>query len=153
KHLAVWAHAYEEDLPALKDFKEQRRKEGKQVPWQVRLRNDPNADPVDGFIDLIGNVVDPTQHTVLIQGTVLNPNLGTKDNPNYRFTAGQYIKATVELPAASGEVSIPIGALVEDGKDSIVFVVDAKDNRFTMRRVAVTRRGLTEAQVRSELTK
>lgn len=152
KHLAVWAHAYEEDLPGLKDFKEQCRKEGKLVPWKVRLRNEPNADPVDGFIDLIGNVVDPTQHTVLIQGTVQNPNLGTKENPNYRFTAGQYIKATVELPAAKGEVSIPISALVEDGKDSIVFVVDAKANRFTMRRVAVTRRGLTEAQVRSVLS-
>jgi cobalt-zinc-cadmium efflux system membrane fusion protein len=151
KHLAVWAHAYEEDLPALKDHKEQRRKEGKLVAWKVRLRNEPNADPVDGFIDLIGNVVDPTQHTVLIQGTVQNPNLGTKENPNYRLTAGQYIKATVELPAAKGEVSIPISALVEDGKDSVVFVLDAKANRFTMRRVAVTRRGLTEAQVRSEL--
>jgi cobalt-zinc-cadmium efflux system membrane fusion protein len=143
KHLAVWAHAYEEDLPALKDYQQQLRKQGKLVPWKVRLRNEPNAAPVDGFIDLIGKVVDPTQHTVLIQGTVQN-----KDD---RLTAGQYIKATVELPPAQGEVSIPISALIEDGKDSVVFVVDAKANRFTMRRVAVTRRGLTEAQVRSEL--
>jgi cobalt-zinc-cadmium efflux system membrane fusion protein len=143
KHLAVFAQAYEEDLPALKEYQQQLRKQGKLVSWKVRLRNEPNAAPVPGVIDLIGKVIDPTQHTALIQGLV--------DNKDDRLTAGQYIKATVELPPAEGEVSIPIGALVEDGKDSIVFIVDAKANRFTMRRVAVTRRGLTEAQVRCEL--
>jgi cobalt-zinc-cadmium efflux system membrane fusion protein len=146
KKLAVWVHAYEEDVPALQRLREERheRNEGP-IPWKVRLRTDTDQEEVKtGYITNIGQLVDPTQHTVIIMGEV--------DNPKGQLKAGQWIKATVELPATPGEVSIPISALVEDGKDSVVFVQPSpKENRFVMRRVAVTRRGLKEAQVRSAL--
>jgi cobalt-zinc-cadmium efflux system membrane fusion protein len=90
----------------------------------------------------IGQIVDPTQHTALVMGTI--------PNPAGELRAGQFIKATVLLPPAGDAVSIPIGALVEDGKESIVFVQpDPKENRFVMRHVSVTRRGLDEAEVRA----
>jgi cobalt-zinc-cadmium efflux system membrane fusion protein len=146
KKLAVWTHAYEEDVPALQRLDEQRREKGLgAIPWTIRLRKDTDQEEeVPGTITNIGRIVDPTQHTVIIMGEV--------DNPKGQLKAGQWIKATVELPPPPGEVSIPIGALVEDGKDSVVFVqTDPKENRFAMKRVAVTRRGLHEAQVRSEL--
>jgi cobalt-zinc-cadmium efflux system membrane fusion protein len=146
KKLAVWAHAYEEDVPALQRLREQRQDAGLgPIPWRIRLRSDSDQeDEVDGTITNVGQVVDPTQRTVIIMGEV--------NNPKGRLKAGQWISATIELPPPSGEVSVPIGALVEDGRDSIVFVQpNPKENRFVMRRVAVTRRGLHDAQVRSDL--
>lgn len=146
--LAVWAHAYEEDLPALQDYEQKLKEQGKQVPWSVRLKANPNAPPVDGHIQQIKYIVDPAQHTVLVEGVV--------PNSDGRLRAGQSISATVELPAAEGEVAIPIGALVEDGKDSIAFVLLNPDAgpkeplRYQMRRLVVTRRGHDFAQVRSE---
>jgi cobalt-zinc-cadmium efflux system membrane fusion protein len=136
-HLAVYANLYEEDLPALQAF--ERSLKGKAIPWKVRLRNDTGFKPVDGKITRIGLIVDPVQHTVIVEGTV--------DNKDYRFRAGENITAAVTLPPPEGEVSIPIGALVEDGKESIVFKVTG-DNQYTMVPVHVTRRGLDEAQIK-----
>jgi cobalt-zinc-cadmium efflux system membrane fusion protein len=50
-------------------------------------------------------------------------------------------------------VEVPISALVEDGKDSIVFVQpDPNEPVYTMRRVEVTNRFDQMAYVRSTLT-
>ena len=136
-HLTVWANLYEEDLPELQAFEKSLK--GKAIPWKVRLRHDAGAAPVDGKVTRIGLIVDPVQHTVIVEGTV--------DNKDFRLRAGENITAAVTLPAPEGEVSIAIGALVEDGKESIVFKVTG-DNQFTMVRVHVTRRGLDEAQIK-----
>ena len=64
--LSVWAYVYENHLPALLKLPQP-------IPWSVRLKSDPDAPPVSGRIDLIGNLVDPTQHTVLVRGSVENP--------------------------------------------------------------------------------
>jgi cobalt-zinc-cadmium efflux system membrane fusion protein len=145
-HLAVFAHAYEEDLQPLQDYEALLKKNGKQVPWTVRLKAQRDSKGLEGRITQIGMVVDPAMHTVLIMGMV--------PNPDGRMRAGQFITATVALPAADDEVAIPIGALVEDGRESIVFVRVNQDEppRYQIRRVVVTRRGQEFAQVRSELT-
>ncbi len=65
--------------------------------------------------------------------------------------AGQFVTATVELLPPKNVVEVPMSALVEDGKDSIVFVQpDAKEPIYTMRRVQVTSRFEHTAYVRSE---
>jgi cobalt-zinc-cadmium efflux system membrane fusion protein len=138
-HLAVWVHAYEEDLPALQAYEKQKQEQGQAVPWKISLRDDAGFTPVQGKMTRIGLVVDPVQHTVIVDGTV--------DNKDHRLRIGEKVVATVALPPAKGEVSIPIGALVEDGKESIVFVATSQ-GQFTMKRVHVTRRGLEEAQVK-----
>jgi cobalt-zinc-cadmium efflux system membrane fusion protein len=86
-----------------------------------------------GMIDEIGYVIDPNQHTAVIKGYV--------ENPGRRIRAGQYVTATVAIPAQGGVVEIPTRALVDDGRQSLVFVQpEAVRHRFTLRRVEVTHR-------------
>jgi cobalt-zinc-cadmium efflux system membrane fusion protein len=151
-HLAVWAHVYEEDLPALTALAAAQFP--RPLPWTIRLKADPHADPLPGTIDKIGDLIDPTQHTALVTGVVANPD--------GRLRAGQFITATIELPAAPDEVVIPTSALLEDGRESLVFVQDdpgtldqaqlRKDyTYYTLRRVAVVRRSYDVVYVRSHL--
>jgi cobalt-zinc-cadmium efflux system membrane fusion protein len=136
--LTVWANAYEEDLPALKKLKQP-------IPWTIHLKGDPEAKPVPGKVQEIGRVIDPTQHTALVMGWV--------DNPEGSLRAGQFISATVEIPPPENVVSVPTSALVEDGRDSIVFVQpDAGKRIYVMRRVAVTNRFSDVVYVKSVLT-
>src|SRR5262249_60086257 len=139
-HLAVWAHAYEEDLPALQAYEKQLQEQGKALPWKIRLRDNAGFVPVEGTVTRIGLVVDPVQHSIIVEGTV--------DNRNHHLRAGENITATIALPPAAGEVSISIGALVEDGKESVVFV-QTSQGQFSMKRVHVTRRSLDEAQIKA----
>jgi cobalt-zinc-cadmium efflux system membrane fusion protein len=78
-------------------------------------------------------VIDPNQHTAIIKGYV--------ENPGRRIRAGQYVTATVAIPPPDGVVEIPTKALVDDGRQAVVFVQpDPGRHRFTMRRVDVTHR-------------
>jgi cobalt-zinc-cadmium efflux system membrane fusion protein len=53
----------------------------------------------------------------------------------------QFITATITLPPQPGEVEVPTDALLEDGRDSVVFVQpDPTLSRFARRPVEVTRR-------------
>ena len=135
--LSVWAYVYENHLPALLKLPQP-------IPWTVRLKSDPDAPPVSGRIDLIGNIVDPTQHTVLVRGSV--------ENRGERLRAGQFITATIQLPPPDGETVIPIGALVEDGLESVVFVQPRPDEpRYSLRRVKVVRRTEDQAYLSARL--
>jgi cobalt-zinc-cadmium efflux system membrane fusion protein len=63
------------------------------------------------------------------------------------------VTATVKLLPPANVVEVPISAVVEDGKDSIVFVEtdpNPKESVYTMRRVQVTNRFDHTAYVRSE---
>jgi cobalt-zinc-cadmium efflux system membrane fusion protein len=125
--LSVYAYAYEEDLPALLALKPQQRR------WQIRLENEPRAKPLSGTIDVIGYSIDPTQHTAVIMGQV--------DNPEERLRAVQSITASITLPPNPNEVVIPTTALVEDGRESVVFVQpDPTKLEYRQERVTVTRR-------------
>jgi cobalt-zinc-cadmium efflux system membrane fusion protein len=54
---------------------------------------------------------------------------------------GQYCTATVNIPPPDDVVEIPVDALYDDGKQSVVFIQpDAAKLQFTMRRVQVTHR-------------
>jgi cobalt-zinc-cadmium efflux system membrane fusion protein len=71
-------------------------------------------------------------------------------NPDGVLRAGQFVTATVQLLPPSDVVEVPIGAVVEDGSDSIVFVqADPTKPVYTMRRVQVTNRFDRTAYVRS----
>jgi cobalt-zinc-cadmium efflux system membrane fusion protein len=106
--LAVYANAYEEDLPALQALKPEQRR------WQIRLQSDPKAKPLSSTIETIGYSIDPNQHTAVLMGEV--------DNRDERLKIGEFITADVELPPEPNEVVIPATALVEDGRESVVFV-------------------------------
>jgi cobalt-zinc-cadmium efflux system membrane fusion protein len=124
--LAVYAHVYEDDLPALQALP-------RPLRWTVKLKGDPRAKPLSGTIERISDILDTNQHTALVVGLV--------DNPGGHLKAGQFITAIVEIPPAPDELVIPTSALDEDGEESIVFVqADAKLPQYSLRRVSVSRR-------------
>jgi cobalt-zinc-cadmium efflux system membrane fusion protein len=137
--LAVWADAYEEDLAPLLDLPPGNR------TWTVHLESDPHARPLQGRIDYIGPIVDPTQHTALVTGRV--------ENPEGRLRAGQFVTVIVDLPPPPDEVVIPATALIEDGRTSVVFVQpDPGRAEYALRHVAVGRRLPEAVMVGSQLT-
>ena len=71
--------------------------------------------------------------------------------PDSVLRGGQTVSATVRIPPPPGVVEIPIDALVDDGKQSLVFVqaADAAKPQYTMRRVQVTHRFDQRVFVRS----
>jgi cobalt-zinc-cadmium efflux system membrane fusion protein len=134
--LIVLAAVPEDDLPALQDLKNRTQN---QMVWTVHT---VGTKPMAGFIDDIGYLIDPNQHTAVVRGHI--------PNANGLLRAGQFVTATVGLLPPQNVVEVPIGALVEDGKDSIVFVQDEADKPvFTMRRVEVTNRFEKTVYVRS----
>ncbi|MFO0928370.1 MAG: efflux RND transporter periplasmic adaptor subunit [Gemmataceae bacterium] len=143
RHLAVYAHVYEEDLRSLQRLKGAHGPAP--VPWRVYLASDPRRTPLasDGILRL-GLVVDPNQHTDLVMGRV--------GNADGRLRVGQFVTAEVDMPAPPDVVSVPTAALDEDGETSWVIVQDAPAvPRFAARRVRVMQRFLDFAYVRSQL--
>src|SRR5262249_40922046 len=127
--LAVYAHAYEEDLRALEGL--QRQMGPRLIPWTAPLTAAPDGKPLetDG-IERIGYIVDPNQHTNLVMGLV--------DNTDGQLRVGQFVTASVRLPAPEGVVSVPADAVIEDGSGSIVFVQpDPARLRFALQRLAL----------------
>ena len=125
--LLVKAHCPEDQLPALEALDPNHRK------WTVQTVGAASPAGLSGTIDEISYIIDPNQHTAVIKGYV--------ENPGKHIRAGQYVTATVNIPPPDGVVEIPTNALVDDGKQSLVFVQpDAAKYQFTMRRVHVTHR-------------
>lgn len=143
RKLGVLVHAYEEDLRELQGLL---RQQPHGYPWQVRAGADLSRQVLTSEgMQQIGLVVDPTQHT--------DPIMGLVDNSDGKLRVGQFVTATVDLPAPTNVVSLPASAVVEDGADSIVFVqADPSKPRYEMRRVVVAMRLRDVIYVRSELT-
>jgi cobalt-zinc-cadmium efflux system membrane fusion protein len=132
--LLLITNAPEDEIPTLEGLENRR--------WTVRTVGASATEGLHGTIDEIGYLIDPNQHTVPVKGYV--------ENPAQRIRAGQYVAATVEIPPPGGVVEIPIDALIDDGRQSIVFVqpYPAKP-QYTMRRVQVTHRFEKTVFVRS----
>jgi len=125
--LMVLANIYEEDLPAL------RKLDPSQHKWLVDLKSDPDDKPREGSFDLIGTIIDPEAHTGVVMGWL--------DNSEAHLAAGQFITATIALPADPHLVTIPSSALIEQGDTSYVLVeTNAERHEFTRRKVTVKRR-------------
>jgi membrane fusion protein, heavy metal efflux system len=134
--LLVIANAPEDDLPTLEALNPEQRH------WIIRTIGATSAAGLPGTIDEIGYLIDPNQHTAVIKGYV--------DNPGQHLRAGQYVSVTIQIPPPTGVVEIPIDALVDDGKQSLVFVqTDTAKSQYTMRRVQVTHRFDQKVFVRS----
>jgi cobalt-zinc-cadmium efflux system membrane fusion protein len=125
--LFVTANVPEDDLPELETLREA---SGDAIRWMVRT---VGSDPIPGYIDDIGYIIDPNQHTAVVKGYI--------DNKGEKLRGGQFVRATVELPPPTDVVEIPITAVIDDGQQSVVFIEsDAPKQQYTMRRVQLTRR-------------
>ncbi|HXD88960.1 MAG TPA: efflux RND transporter periplasmic adaptor subunit [Urbifossiella sp.] len=124
-HLAVWAHVYEEDLPLLQSLP-------RPVQWKVNVPSRPGS-AFPGTLETIGAVIHPDQHTALISGLVANPDGSLR--------AGMFVTVSVKAPPPQGEIEVPSEAVVEDGRESLVFVrASADPTSITRHRVKVVRR-------------
>jgi membrane fusion protein, heavy metal efflux system len=73
--------------------------------WSIDLWPGPDREPIAGYFDTVGEIIDPAQRTVSIMGTV--------DNKAGMLRAGQMITATIGQLGASGhQVAFPVSALV-----------------------------------------
>jgi membrane fusion protein, heavy metal efflux system len=135
--LFIAANVPEDDLPELEALREM---SGDAIRWTVTT---VGSEPIPGYIDDIGYIIDPNQHTAVVKGYI--------DNNGEKLRGGQFVRATVELPPPTDAVELPTGAVVDDGQQSIVFVeTDAAKHYFTMRRVQLTRRFEKTVFVRSK---
>jgi cobalt-zinc-cadmium efflux system membrane fusion protein len=135
--LFITANVPEDDLPVLEAL---RKTTHGLIPWTVRTVGSP---PMPGYIDDISYIIDPNQHTAVVKGYI--------ENKDAALRAGQFIKATVDLPAPEDVVEIPIDAMIEDGLQTVVFVeTDASKQQYTMRRVELTNRFENRVFVRSK---
>ena len=136
--LVVVAHVYEEDLRYLEQV-------AKPIPWTITINSMPGMQPIAGYIDRLGDIIDPNEHVALAFGKI--------ENPRGELFAGQMLKAAIEIPEWPDVVEIPTRALVEDGNESVVLVrVDEEHYRYAPRRVMVVRRYHDLVRVRGKLT-
>jgi membrane fusion protein, heavy metal efflux system len=141
--LVVFANVPEDDLPELQDLlpelQDLKSDTRNWIDWTVTT---VGSKPIPGYVDDIGYLIDPSQHTAVVKGHI--------PNRHGVLRAGQFVTTTVELRAPKNVVEVPISALVEDGTQSIVFVQsDPAKPIYTMRRVQVTARFDHTAYVRS----
>jgi cobalt-zinc-cadmium efflux system membrane fusion protein len=135
--LLVLANAAEDDLPALNALAPEKR------VWTVRTAGP--GDGVKGPIEEISYLIDPNQHTAVVKGHI--------DNPDGHWRAGQFVTASITLPPAPGEVSLPAAAVVDTGTKTFVLIQpDPMKLVFEQRRVLVVRRGEDRVHIRSRLT-
>jgi membrane fusion protein, heavy metal efflux system len=133
--LLVAVHCPEDDLPTLDALK------GVERRWTVRTAFAP-PEGLAGTIDDISYLIDPNQHTAIVKGYIANPG--------QKIRGTQFATATVHIPPPRDVVEVPEDAVVEDGKQSVVFVqADPAKREFTMRRVDVTHRFDTTMYVRA----
>jgi hypothetical protein len=111
----------------------------------LQAMEQPVNKPIEGFIDEVGYLIDPYTGTAVVKGHI--------DNKEHQLRPGQFVTATVTLPAPVAEVVLPSSALVECGHETFVFVQsDAKKFVYEQRRVFVMRRGKDTVHVRARLT-
>jgi cobalt-zinc-cadmium efflux system membrane fusion protein len=137
--LLVVANCPEDDLPTLVELQ---KKHPEMMRWTVRTVGVRSPSGLFGTISEIGYLIDPNQHTAIIKGYI--------DNPGEQIRGTQFVSCEVNLPPPDDVVEIPVEALVDDGKQAVVFVeTDAAKHYYTMRRVHVTKRFERTVFVRS----
>jgi cobalt-zinc-cadmium efflux system membrane fusion protein len=135
--LLVIANVPEDELPTLNALTLEER------AWSVRTVGAGSAAGLKGPVEEIGYLIDPHQHTAVIKGYI--------DNPNEQIRAGQFVSCTIQIPPPKDVVEVPIDAVVEDGKNCVVFVqIDPTKHYYSMRRVQLTHRFEKTAFVRTK---
>jgi len=134
--LSVFANLPEDDVPTLEGL---RLLGPGSMRWNVKTVGSPS---LPGFIDDIGWLIDPNQHSAVIKGHI--------DNREGHIRAGQFISATVEIPPPKDVVEVPTDSVIEDGQQCVIFVeADKARQEYTMRRVELTNRFDKSVFVRS----
>jgi membrane fusion protein, heavy metal efflux system len=147
--MQVLINATEDDLQALLALPASRRR------WIIRTVGADPRDGLSGTIQEIGYIIDVNQRSAVLKGYIDNPKVNDRpESSNERvLRAGQFVTATVELDPPPDVVEIPTSALIDDGRQAVVFVQrDPTKPEYTLRRVEVLRRLEKKVYVRSRLS-
>jgi len=129
--LEVIANAAEDDLKLLLK-KLGPGQDPDRLHWTVQTVNAP-PEGITAPIEDIGYIIDPNQHSAVIKGFI--------PNPGGMLRAAQLVTATIPINPPDDVVEIDVNALIEEGKQSLVWVqTDAEKSLYTLRRVQVTQR-------------
>ncbi|MFO0912933.1 MAG: efflux RND transporter periplasmic adaptor subunit [Pirellulales bacterium] len=132
--LVVMANIYEDDLPALLAIPATERS------WKVFISSRPTDEPLSGAIESVGNIIDPNQHTAVVQGSL--------DNSHGDFRVGQFVEAVIEIPESAPGWEVPLSALIDSGNASRVILAVSDDlTRLRPMDVRVVRRTSSVARV------
>lgn len=152
--LLVLANVYEEDLSKLQKLMDAAPAPASPGTLAGADRPDPQGwlityqtgmEPAVGRFEKLGAVIDPMQHTGTVSGWV--------DNQKGKLFLGQFVTATVRLPADPALLAVPLEAVVEDADGTAVFAATDPDGRtFARRPVAVAVRGRDFIFLRKEPT-
>ena len=144
--LLVSANCPEEDIKELFELKEHLKELNLPgMQWVLRPLGEAESTACSVRLTKSDELVDQNMHTVPLRGRI--------PNKNRLLRAGQYVTATIELPAPKNVVEIPAAAVADDGKQAVVFVQpNADKNEYTMRRVVITHRFENRVFVRTELS-
>lgn len=129
--LLVVTSLYEDDLPSLLAVAPEQR------TWTLHI--DGRA-PLPSRIEVIGSVVDPSQHTVVVQGGL--------ENSDGSLRIGQFVEAVVSLLPPGDVWEVSSDALIDQGAAVSVFVAKSDDlTRWALCPVTVRRRTASTAWV------
>lgn len=125
--LVVMANIYEEDLPNVLAMPADQRK------WKIDVSSHIASKAIDGKINVVGDVIDPNQHTAILQGPI--------DNSGGEFRIGQFVQTVLDVPSQADLLELPLGAVIDAGADTWVFVARSSDmTRWEKLKVELVRR-------------
>jgi cobalt-zinc-cadmium efflux system membrane fusion protein len=135
--LVVMAHIYEEDLPNVLSLPADQRK------WRIDVSTHIASKSVEGRINVVGDVIDPNQHTAILQGPI--------DNTGGEFRVGQYVQTVFDVPPQPNLLELPLGAVIDAGADTWVYVSRSSDmTRWEKLKVNLVRRTSQFVWVKSD---
>ncbi|HQZ65771.1 MAG TPA: efflux RND transporter periplasmic adaptor subunit [Planctomycetaceae bacterium] len=111
--LMVMANIYEEDLDTVAALPVDQR------VWRIEVNSQVTAGPVRGVIEVIGDVIDPSQHTAILTGPI--------DNSQGAFRIGQFAQTVIDIPAKPNLLQIPLEAIIDAGARQSIFVSRSGD--------------------------
>lgn len=151
--LMVVANVPEDELPRLLKLHADASRRGEPLPWVVRTLGAADKDGIEGWVNDVSYQIDLNQHSALVKGYIDNPRDQPQGGPGQgqpRLRSGQFVTVTINMPAPDDVVEVPVNAVVDDGRECVVFVeTDARKHYYTLRRVEVTARYENVLLVRS----
>jgi cobalt-zinc-cadmium efflux system membrane fusion protein len=110
--LLVLANCPEDSLPILEGLVGAERK------WTVRTVGADQGSEIEAPIEEVGYLIDPNQHTAVIKGYI--------DNPEGMLRGGQFVTATVAIPAPRTRFKLTAETLAALRADGVPAAVLAK---------------------------
>lgn len=89
------------------------------MPSAQVIRQDGTVHPLEGFIDYVSRTVDTETGTIEARAVIPNPDMV--------LLPGQFVRVQLPRIDVTDAIAVPQRAVMQSGKHSVVYVVDAND--------------------------